>query len=201
MLTRDEIDARVADVEQALGELDRGEPREAALYSTTHRVFQALRQQYRQDPASMAAHVEALASQSRRFDEILRARLPELVDRFHQLTAQIRAAQQEKDDLRKVLIELSTATGQSSLAGQDARVKVEASKGTRLPSANSDERARILELVRQAGMWERVSILSTAKLNSALKNDEFEEADRQAIEVLLVGGGHRVVSRPAENEV
>ncbi len=198
MLTREQIDAHIALIGTVLDEFERGEADLSHCFRA-HRRFEELRRQYRELPQSLAGHVEQLSALRKRFDQLLASRAQAVVDWYHDLSTRIRESETEKAYWREVLIQLAQSSGQADLAGGQARVQVRAVASRKLPPAQSPERERLVQLIREAGQWEQVSQLSSRRLADAVAGQTFDESLRRAIEELAPGTTiHHVSSRPVD---
>jgi hypothetical protein len=145
--------------------------------------FEILREQYRRQPGSLASCISRLSELRRRFDQLIRARMAEVVDRFHQINEQIRLAEREKACWRDQFIRISTQSGLRQVEGRLASVQVRSTLSRTLPQAGTPERQQLESLLRQSGCWEQVSQLSRPKLDRATKdnllpNPQIAEVDR-----------------------
>lgn len=143
-----------------------------------------LRAQYRADPASMAEHVNKLAELSRRFDALLAARMPEVIDRFHAANEELRRVKNEKEFWREFLIRQAPAGPRETLRGATVDVVIKSSESRALPASGSESRLRLESVIQESGFWSDVSQLSKPKLQHALKENLFGGSQRQLIEEL-----------------
>ncbi|MFQ5807232.1 MAG: hypothetical protein ACE5I3_12355, partial [Phycisphaerae bacterium] len=198
MLSSQEIDAHIQSIAAALDALSAGGGNLSGCMEIDER-FGALREQYRQQPDSLAGRVQRLSELSRRFDDLLADRLTRVVDRFHEVNEQIRLGEQEKAFWRSFLIRTATQARQEYLNGTAATVHVRSIRSRTLPPAGGSTRARLEDLVRQSGCWEQVSQLSRTRLERALAGKVFARPQAEAIEQLCPATiVHQVSSRAAE---
>ena len=183
MLSPREIDELVAFLGTATNRLDAADT-DLSHCSEIALRFGALRQQYLRQPQSLVAHVDKLGQLRRRFDTWLAKRLPEVVDRFQQITEQIRAAEQERGYWREFLIRTATASGTERLQGVGAAVAVRSIQSRTLPAASSQERQELEALIRESGQWSEVSRLSARKLAQALSQNRFGPPVAEQVERL-----------------
>lgn len=194
-LSRQEIERHAAHIATALGEPTAGD--DLTRLADAGRRLQLLRSQYRACPNSLNGYVPKLTELSQQFDTLLETRLPRIVDRFHEVSEQIRRAQYEKDFWREHLIAQCPTGRRESLHGADADVVVRSTESRLLPPAKTEHRAQLDRLVRESGHWTEVSQLSRSKLQQALAKALFGPAQRQAIEELCpLTVVHQVTSRP-----
>ena len=146
--------------------------------------FKILRDQYRQQPDSLAGHMPRLSELSRRFKELLAGRLARVVDRFHEVNGEIHRAEREKAFWRDFLIRVAGETQQEYLDGAAAKVRVRSLPSRTLPPAGADERNRLEDLIYASGCWEQVSQLSRAKLERALAENLFAKPQADEIDKL-----------------
>lgn len=198
MLSTPEIDAHIQSIVAALDALAAGDENLSGCLEIGER-FRMLREQYRQQPDSLAGRVQRLAELSRRFDDLLANRLTLVVDRFHEVNEQIRLGEQEKAFWRSFLIRAATQARQERLNGIAATVRVRSVQSRTLPPAGGSERARLEDLVRESGCWEQVSQLSRTRLERALAGNVFAGPQAEAIEQLCPATAvHQVSSRAME---
>lgn len=191
----EEIAAEITALERLLSELE--QQGDIARSGELDQRFAELRQLYRQRPQLLADRLGQLKALRRRRDELLRRRTAELVDRFFDLTQQIRRAEEEKEALRQLLISLAGPSGRADMAGQQAVVWVRPGKARKLPPAGSAARQQLTELLVASGRWADISQLSSGKLTAALQGELFTAEQRQAIEALLPAEARcSVVARP-----
>jgi hypothetical protein len=183
MLTSRQIDDHISTIVTTIGELARGNG-DLARFAETHDRFEALREHYRLHPETLTARVQELAALRKRFVALLAPRLSEIVDRFHALNQEIKAAEQERECWRDALVRLALDAGGPQLTGRGAVVRVRAVQFRSVPAARSEERQQLETLIRTTGLWEQVSQLSRPKLEKSLKERLFDAQTTQAIDRL-----------------
>ncbi|MFH1419216.1 MAG: hypothetical protein ABII12_13140 [Planctomycetota bacterium] len=183
MLSREQIGNTIAKIRTALDGLAAGTD-DLDRCREVDDDFEALRSQYRSSPETLADGVEELAKLRNRFDELLRARAPAVVDRFHALNQELDRAGREKEFWRGFLIRLAESERREHIGGAAADVRVRSTVGRRMPPPQSEGRQKLEQFVRAAGRWEAVSQLSRPKLERALANGQFAPPIAGEIEAL-----------------
>lgn len=94
-----------------------------------------------------------------------------LVDRLTELREQKKLVETEMDEIKAKLTEYAKAHDLDVVRGTQMKAQVAIKIEERLPSKSVDKEAyeEIIQLVRDAGAWEQVSMLNAAKLNKDLK--------------------------------
>ena len=197
MLSSPEIDAHIQSIAAAVDALATRDESLSGCLEIGER-FRTLREQYQQQPDSLAGRVPRLAELSRRFDDLLADRLTLVVDRFHEVNEQIHRGEQEKAFWRSFLIRAATQARKEHLNGTAATVRVRSVQSRTLPPAGGSDRARLEKLIRESGCWEQASQLSRSRLERALASHVFAGPQADAIEQLCpVTIVHQVSSRVA----
>jgi len=161
--------------------------------------FNHLRDYYRKEPESMTDFVGRLGELSKRFDALLAERSSQIVDHFHRINERLRLVEQEKQFWRDFLIRQATESRNEYLNGSAASVRVKSNVTRSLPSAQSNERIQLEDLIRESGCWDKVSQLSGPKLNKALENHLLPDNQAATIEQLCPTTViHQVSSRVLE---
>jgi len=195
MLSEHEIGEHLACLTAALDRLSSDHAGLEACVDIAER-FEALRQQYRQQPASLASWVSRLAELRRRFDQLLGMRLSQIVDRFHQIGEQIRLAEREKACWRDQLIRIASESRRDQLDGNSAVVRIRSVMSRTVPPAGSLQRQQLEAILRESGCWEQVSQLSRPKLDRAMKNSLLAKPQADEVErICPVSQIHQVSCR------
>lgn len=182
MLSRQEIADRIATIDESLNNL--GADSRLAPCFEVDQLFRNLREEYRRQPENMADWVPHLTELSRRFDEILSARLGQIVDRYHEISDRIRREETEKAAWREFLIRSAPRARTDRLTGQTACVRLKAHEGRQMPIAGSEDRLKLEDLIHASGCWEQVSQLSRTKLEKAIDAGQIPPTQATDIERL-----------------
>ena len=140
--------------------------------------FEFLRQEYRTRPASFGEEVRALSDLSRRFEALLSRRMTELVDRYEWLREELDRLEEEKRAWREFLIRAAGGAKEKLFKGLHAEIRVRGVPGVVMPKAGTDDRNRLEAIIREVGIWESVSQLSSSKLQQEIDKGALP-ADRQ----------------------
>lgn len=198
MLTTNEVQEHIARIQAAVAGLE-NDHSDLAPCVETHGRLEALRAQYRESPAPLTPYVGELTDLRNRFNGVLAARLAEVVDRFQAVTEEIHRAEQEKAAWRAILIEQAGARRSDSLQGLTAIVQIRTKTSRTLPPPASAARQELEELVRRAGLWEELSILSRPKLERSIDKGQFPAQTAAAIDKLCPAvPAHQVTVRSLE---
>jgi hypothetical protein len=180
MLSSQEIDRHIADIRSGLQQI--AETADSLpLCCRIHQHLEALRQQYREYPTTLTARVQELALLHAQFEVHLAARMTVIVDHLHEINQAIRTAEDERQFWRDVLVQHARTSGCLQIEGAAAVVRVRALQARLMPPAHSNERTRLEELIRSAGVWDRVSQLSRPKLEKSLNERAFDAQTAEAI--------------------
>lgn len=183
MLSGEEIEAYIRFIADALEALAVDDRNVTSCFEIDKR-FQDLRNQYQECPDSLLHYVKRLSALRNRFQALLAQRVPLVVDRFHEVGRQIQQAECEKAFWRGVLIHQAAECSRKILAGEIATVRIQSKRSRMIPAAGTEERNRLDRLIRESGLWDKVSHLSRAKLERALDHDKFSKTQAEVIEGL-----------------
>ena len=195
-----ELDAQIDGLQAALGRLGTAGTDLADLAEVAE-SFQVLRRQYVAHRQQMDGYVPRLTQLRQRLEALLSAQVPRVVDRFHELGEQIRQAEVEHDFLREFFIKRA-GSAPLELPRVRAQVTVKTQPGLAVPSAGTDERARLDRVLQDSGRWADVSQLARARLLRALDDKRFSPQQEQDIMRLCPRTTtHTVVSRSRAGNV
>ncbi len=183
MLSQAEIQEHITKIRSSIDGLEQDQTDLAPCVDTQGRL-DALRAQYKESPVPLTAYLEELAELRLRFNRVLAARLPQVVDRFHVVTQEVHRAEEEKAVWRDILIEQASESRNDSLRGMTSMVQIRTRQSRKLPPTTSDDRKELEHLVRQAGLWDELSQLSRPKLEKSLGSGQFPPQTASAIEQL-----------------
>jgi len=103
-----------------------------------------------------------------------------LVDEYAKLKSEYDAFESEAEEklekIKQALIVFCEREGVSVVFGSENKVTVKEQESLRFPAKNTDERRKLVEILKQVGKWDEVADLDVFALNRALKNREWEEA-------------------------
>jgi putative RecB family exonuclease len=98
-----------------------------------------------------------------------------LVDRYAALKDQEREIKARIDEAKKQLLEYASHEGTSVIAGSQHLASVRFHKKLKFPESGAPKRDELETLLRQAGKWDKISILSTAILDKALRQEQWDQ--------------------------
>ncbi len=99
-----------------------------------------------------------------------------LVDRYAGLLDEERSLKEEKERVRAAIMEYSASFGYEVVFGTDRKVRIQRVKDLHFPPADDERRRELERLIAEAGRWEELSTLSTAKLTRALRFGKLPES-------------------------
>jgi putative RecB family exonuclease len=99
----------------------------------------------------------------------------ELSSRKTELNSQVKDIDKRLEELKPIIGAVCRDQGAWSVEGSEHILDVEYGTGYYMPSPNTQERARLDDLVRRAGFWDEVSYVSTTKVMDALDEGRFGE--------------------------
>ncbi|MDH7511882.1 MAG: PD-(D/E)XK nuclease family protein [Clostridiales bacterium] len=103
-----------------------------------------------------------------------------LVDEYAKLKSKyddFRSESEEKlEKIKQALIAFCEREGVSVVFGSENKVTVKEQESLRFPAKNTDERKKLVDILKQVGKWEDVAELDVFALSRALKNREWDEA-------------------------
>lgn len=122
-----------------------------------------------------ALQLEAMAE-----NEFLNDSGVKLVDEYAKLRDEYDAfrseAEEKLEKIKQALIAFCAREGVSVVFGSENKVTVKEQESLRFPAKNTDERRKLVEILKRVGKWGEVADLDVFALNRALKNREWEEA-------------------------
>jgi len=169
----------------------------ATTWGLVGQTFQTLREQYRQRPASLAAHAARLSELRTRFDGILEPHLSAVVDHFREINDQIRQLEMEREFWREYLVRKTSQLQREELRGNSSFIRVRTTQTREIPPAGTASRKTLEQLIRDAGQWQLVSQLSRPKLQQAIAEKKLEQPLAESIDRMCpMRTTYAVVSRP-----
>ncbi len=156
--------------------------------------FARLRTGYVLDFDAFAAHLPELTRLRRDFEQILSTRLAQVVDRYQELSAQIRRGEHERDLLREFFIR-KAAEATPRFTGQRAEVSVRRQATRDVPPAGDARRTQLERRLQQAGLWIEVSQLSRTRLCRAIAQKRLGVIQGEAEEVCPAVVAYTVLTR------
>jgi putative RecB family exonuclease len=111
----------------------------------------------------------ALAPKAFRADEGV-----QLVDRYASLKNQEREIRELLDEVRERLIAYARRKEVEVISGTEELAAVRFQEKFKFPESGGDRKKFLVDLLRQAGKWDEISILSIQKLDRILRNEEWD---------------------------
>lgn len=101
----------------------------------------------------------------------------ELVDRYAELTEKKKEIDAELKELDKKAIEYGKAKDVTRIFGTDHEISIKTSSGIKLPSKSSDDRAALIQVLKEVGKYDEVSEteLNISTLKKIIKEKQWPE--------------------------
>ncbi len=111
-----------------------------------------------------------------------------LVDKYAELKAKQKVTGDELEDIKEQLIEYAKEHDVDIVRGTQMKARVSISTDQKLPTKTDDEETynEIIDMVRDAGVWEQVSSLNGRKLYKDLKEGELPKKLQKKLSDFLV---------------
>jgi putative RecB family exonuclease len=120
--------------------------------------------------------VEGLEGQELRDEPDVR-----LVDRYVEVGEKARELEAEKELLRGELVRRMEESGRTALAGTTHRIRTSERRSLRIPPKDDPEREELERTLRDAGLWERTSVLDRRGIERILEEESLPASVREAI--------------------
>jgi len=104
-----------------------------------------------------------------------------LVDRYMRLEEEISKLEEEKDMVKKAIIEKSRKSDTNTFSGSSHRIRVWPYRQCSLPEYSDVRRGELESVIKSLGLWERFSTLSSTGLSKALEGSSLPEDARARI--------------------
>ena len=109
----------------------------------------------------------------------------QLVDQYFHWYSKKKEAEEKLESLREEILEFSNFHGADNIQGSSCVLAISRSSQPKLPPAGSGERRELEVMLRDAGVWEEVSVLNGRKLGSLLKGGGLAPGLRDQLEGLM----------------
>lgn len=130
--------------------------------------FQELRRRATGDRAVLSAHMERLRELRSRFEQLKAPLAKRLVDELLLVRGAMQDLEAREAVLRESVIWLSRTSGQQDLKGDRGSATVRPGFRHSIPETGTEARTRLENLIREHGLWERVSILNASRIAKAI---------------------------------
>ena len=117
-------------------------------------------------------------------DEYMGYTAVELVSRFADLTSQRGEIDDELAKVKDALVDYAKKNRVNTIKGDKHKVLVRIYRGYSFPGKDEPERAKLESLLRDAGLWERVAVLSPVSLAKLVEGGKVDASLAEAIKAL-----------------
>jgi putative RecB family exonuclease len=117
-------------------------------------------------------------------NEYLRQDGSELVNRFADLSRRKGEVEEEMAKVREALVEHARANRIQTIRGDKHKVFVRVYRGYSFPGRDEPERRELEKIVKEAGLWDRVAVLSPVSLAKLVESGKIDGKVAEAIKAL-----------------
>ena len=180
-ITRQMLEQTLANVDEALAAHGADRTRVDELRRALAGL-QWLREEYRLDASPFGPYMDQLMDLGRRVNERIRSSSEMLTGEYVQAGAAINDWQAHRQTCRDLLLELARVDGAERFASQAGRVEVRHVETLSLPSADSDQRRELCQLLTESGQWPAAGLPNGRRLLQAIEEGKFtpDQAERLA---------------------
>ncbi len=136
-------------------------------------LVQWLRQEYRQNSALLAPHMDRVKQLSQAVKTALSQARQSLVSQYLQAAGAVYAWERIRDNCRSLLLELATAENAQRLECPNGYVEIVRGCALTLPKAGTRQREQLCALISQAGCWPEVAYPNPVRLLKAMDEGRF----------------------------
>lgn len=122
-----------------------------------------------------------------------------LVNKYIEYLNQKREAEAELEKLKEAIIKYAEKNNISRVMGSEFHVTLSKQVRIKIPAAGEEKRVLLESLIRQAGLWDKLSSLDRFALEKAIKNRQLEEQLLHRLEE-LISKEIQVALYPGKNE-
>jgi putative RecB family exonuclease len=122
-----------------------------------------------------------------------------LVNKYIDYLNQKKEAEAELEKLREAIIEYARKNGLTKVLGSEFHVTLSRQEKLKIPAAGEEKRSLLEELIKKAGLWEKLSTLDRSALERAIRTRQLEP---QLLEKLseLVSKEEQITLHTGKNE-
>ena len=122
-----------------------------------------------------------------------------LVNKYIDYLSQKKEAEAELEKLREAIIEYARKNGLTKVLGSEFHVTLSRQEKLKIPAAGEEKRTLLEELIKKAGLWEKLSTLDRFALERAIRTRQLEP---QLLEKLseLVSKEEQITLHTGKNE-
>ena len=122
-----------------------------------------------------------------------------LVNKYIDYLSQKKEAEAELEKLREAIIEYARKNGLTKVLGSEFHVTLSRQEKLKIPAAGEEKRSLLEELIKKAGLWEKLSTLDRFALERAIRTRQLEP---QLLEKLseLVSKEEQITLHTGKNE-
>jgi hypothetical protein len=176
----DTVETLCATVEQEMARFDREQDRLAL--ARAQEAIDALRERYRSAPAAVAPHLERIKRLAAGVRQRLSAQAEALARDYTMVALEEQQLAERRHALRSALLEVCRLKGEPVVRlGAITAVR---QTTLRLPPATSPGRARVEQLLRDAGRYAELTVLSAPRLQSAVSSRSLPDGLLQEVQRL-----------------
>lgn len=117
-------------------------------------------------------------------NEYLRKDATELVNKFADLSRRKGEVEEEMARIREALVEHARANRVQTIRGDKHKIFVKVYRGYSFPGRDEPERKELERIVKEAGLWERVAVLSPVSLAKLVESGKIDTKVAEAIKAL-----------------
>ncbi|MGQ9671515.1 MAG: RecB family exonuclease [Candidatus Aminicenantales bacterium] len=103
-----------------------------------------------------------------------------LVDEYVRIKSELERfsheAQEKLEKIKEALLAFSQKEKVAVVFGSENKITIKEQMSLQLPAKNTEERRRLIEILKQSGKWDEVADLDVAALSRILKNQEWDKA-------------------------
>lgn len=191
------VSERVGQIDFLLSEYD--EKKDLPLLLRALREITRLRDDYRVHPEAFGPHLPRLKDRGALVRERLSARADEVAAAYQVLVLRQDAVKAACALYRDAVREACMGRGGESAKLAEGRVTARHFESLRLPESGSKKREILEAYLKERGLWDRASMISSSRLTALLKGEDLPGQDRESLEKLCSReSGYRVnVTRPS----
>ncbi len=105
----------------------------------------------------------------------------DIIDRYASLSKQKKEIESELKGLRDELIRIRKLADSDNVQGNTSTINVKISNALKFPLSDDPSRARLEDLLKEAGKWPEVAVLNTARLSAQFKKGDWDPALKERV--------------------
>lgn len=108
-------------------------------------------------------------------DEFLAEDGVTLVNKYTAVWHKLKELAMEEDKIKEAIAAYAKRTGIENIVGSDYIVKVTFEESLRFPKAKADDRTELEKIIKEFGLWDKMSQLNTKALAKAVKSGKLDK--------------------------